>query len=85
MTRGVALAMNARRRGVRTSMIWGSSLLGNEVGPMIYRDFLPAALAEGSVVQALAARIVSRGLDQIPDALEQQRRGVSAAKPVVTL
>jgi NADPH:quinone reductase-like Zn-dependent oxidoreductase len=81
----VGLALKARCKGVRTKMIWGSSLLGNEVGPIIYQAFLPDALADGRYVAAPDALIVGHGLHHIPDALERQRRGVSARKLVVTL
>jgi hypothetical protein len=70
---------------VRTKFIWGSDLIANEVGPMIFEAFLPAALAEGRFVAAPSATVVGTGLAQIPEALERQRRGVSAAKLVVTL
>lgn len=79
-----ALAMRARRKRVRTKFIWGSALVGNEVGPMIFEAFLPAALAEGRYVAAPPAQVVGQGLQAVPDALERQRRGVSAAKLVVT-
>ena len=79
------LTLNARRRGVRTKMIWGSALIANEVGPMIFEAFLPAALAEGRFVAAPSPIVVGTGLTQIPVALERQRLGVSAAKLVVTL
>lgn len=77
--------LKARRRGVRTKFIWGSDLIANEVGPMIFETFLPAALAEGRFVAAPSATVVGQGLGQIPAALERQRLGVSAAKLVVTL
>jgi NADPH:quinone reductase-like Zn-dependent oxidoreductase len=81
----IGLALKARRRGVRTKMIWGSSLLGNEVGPMIYERFLPHALAEARYRAAPGPLVVGHGLDHISEALERQRRGVSASKLVVTL
>jgi NADPH:quinone reductase-like Zn-dependent oxidoreductase len=77
--------LKARRRGVRTKFIWGSDLIANEVGPLIFEAFLPAALAEGRFVAAPCPTLVGTGLAQIPEALERQRRGVSAAKLVVTL
>jgi NADPH:quinone reductase-like Zn-dependent oxidoreductase len=77
--------LKARRRGVRAKMIWGSALIANEVGPMIFADFLPAALAEGRFVASPAPMVVGTGLAQIPAALERQRLGVSASKLVVTL
>jgi len=80
-----ALTLKAKRKGVRTKMIWGSALVANEVGPMIFEDFLPAALAEGRFVAAPSPTVVGAGLSSVPAALERQRRGVSAAKLVVTL
>jgi hypothetical protein len=66
-------------------MIWGGALIANEVGPMIFEAFLPAALGEGRFVAAPRAIVAGAGLAQIPAALERQRQGVSAAKLVVTL
>jgi hypothetical protein len=81
----LALALKARQRGVRTKFIWGSDLIANEVGPMIFETFLPTALAEHRFVAAPSPTVVGTGLAQIPAALERQRRGVSATKLVVTL
>lgn len=83
--RNARLALKAHRNGVNTKMIWGSSLLGNAVGPMIYEDFLPEALASGRYLAAPEAIVVGHGLASIAEALERQRRGVSARKLVVTL
>jgi NADPH:quinone reductase-like Zn-dependent oxidoreductase len=77
--------LKARRRGVRTKFIWGSDLIANEVGPLIFEAFLPAALAEGLFVAAPGPTVVGTGLALIPEALERQRMGVSAAKLVVML
>jgi hypothetical protein len=52
---------------------------------MIFETFLPAALAEGRFVAAPSPMVVGTGLARIPEALERQRRGVSATKLVVTL
>jgi NADPH:quinone reductase-like Zn-dependent oxidoreductase len=81
----IALTLKARRKGVRTKFIWGSDLIANEVGPMIFESFLPAALAEGRYFAAPSPTVIGAGLTQIPQALERQRRGVSAAKLVVRL
>jgi NADPH:quinone reductase-like Zn-dependent oxidoreductase len=81
----MTLTLKARRHGVRTKMIWGSALIANEVGPMIFEAFLPAALAEARFVAAPNPTVVGTGLEQIPVALERQRQGVSAVKLVVTL
>jgi NADPH:quinone reductase-like Zn-dependent oxidoreductase len=85
ITGSIALTIKSRRRGVRSKMIWGSALIANEVGPMIFEAFLPAALAEARFVAAPSPTVVGAGLAQIPEALERQRLGVSAAKLVVTL
>ncbi len=81
----IALTLKARRRGVRTKFIWGSALIHNEVGRMIFEAFLPAALSEHRFVAAPSPTVVGTGLAPIPAALERQRQGVSAAKLVVTL
>jgi NADPH:quinone reductase-like Zn-dependent oxidoreductase len=81
----IGLAVKMRGTRVRTKFIWGSSLLANEVGPMIYEAFLPSALAEARFVAAPDPMVVGEGLDAIPEALERQRKGVSARKLVVTL
>ncbi|WP_150126082.1 zinc-binding alcohol dehydrogenase family protein [Brevundimonas sp. LM2] len=79
----VSLALRARRNKVVAKMIWGSTLVSNAVGPMIFQDFLPSALAQGRYAAAPRAEIVGTGLAAIPTALERQRRGVSATKLVV--
>lgn len=81
----ISLALSARRKNVTTKMIWGSTLISNEVGPMIFETFLPGALADGRYTAAPKAEVFGHGLSAIPAALERQRRGVSAAKLVVTL
>ena len=78
------LALGAPR-GVRVSGIWGGSLKDNAVGPTIYVDFLPTALATGAYRAEPKADIVGHGLDAIPVGLQRLRKGVSAKKLVVTL
>ncbi|WP_418609636.1 zinc-binding alcohol dehydrogenase family protein [Gluconobacter cerinus] len=81
----ISLALRARRRGVKTKFIWGGAPLHNDVGSMIYEKFLPGALASGQYRPAPEPEIVGHGLQLITDALELQRKGVSARKLVVTL
>jgi len=71
--------------GVEARHIAGTSLKDDEVGPMIYRDFLPQALKDGSFVAAPPSKIVGHGLEALQGALEVLKAGVSAAKVVVTL
>lgn len=75
----------ARRRNVTVTPIWGGSLKDNQVGPGIYVDFLPAALASGTYRAAPEASVVGHGLEAIPTAIEQLKKGVSAQKLVVTI
>jgi len=71
--------------GVEARHIFGTSLKDDEVGPMIYRDFLPHALASGSFVPAPPPMIVGHGLKALQTALETLKSGVSGAKVVVSL
>ena len=79
------IAIKKRLARAHTKFIWGSALLNTDVGPMIFEDFLPAALAEGRFRAAPDPIVVGHGLSQIPLALDRQLQGVSAAKFVVTL
>ena len=81
----VALGRKARKMGVQTKFIWGSSLQDNEVGPMIFETFLPQALAEGRYACAPEPLVIGKGLDAIPGALARLGEGVSARKVVVSL
>ena len=80
-----SLAIKARLAGVDTKFIWGSALLNTDVGPLIFEDFLPAALADGRFRAAPDPMVVGHGLSQIPMALDRQLKGISAGKLVVTL
>jgi hypothetical protein len=77
--------VRSRRRGVRTKFIFGTTLKVNEVSTAIYRDFLPAALADGRYRAVPEPRVVGDRLEDLQKALDIQRQGVSAAKVVVTL
>lgn len=81
----VALQAHAVTHGKRVRFVWGSSLMKNEVGPMLWQQFLPAALADGTYIAAPAAQVVGSGLESVQPALDRMRRGVSARKLVVTL
>jgi hypothetical protein len=82
---GLSDTLKARARNIGTKFIWGGSLVDNEVGPAVFVDFLPRALAEGRFVTAPPAVVVGTGLDAIEAGFEAQRRGVSAKKVVVSL
>ena len=82
---GLSDTLKARSRGIGTKFIWGGSLVDNEVGPAVFVDFLPRALAEGRYVAAPPAVVVSDGLEALEAGFEAQRRGPSAKKIVVSL
>ncbi len=81
----VALQLKTRPRGIGTRFIFGTSLKTNEVSTAIYRDFLPAALAEGRYVAAPEPAVVGHSLGDVQHALDVQRKGVSAQKVVISL
>lgn len=70
--------------GVQSKFIFGSDLKDNEVGPMIWREFLPAALAQGRYRCVPEPDVVGSGLESIQRAVDFQSKGVST-KVVVTL
>jgi NADPH:quinone reductase-like Zn-dependent oxidoreductase len=82
---GIAMALKARRLGVRTKFIFGDTLADNEVGSLIYVDFLPRALAEGRYIAAPDPMVVGKGLEAVQTGFEIQKEGVSAKKVVVAL
>ncbi len=81
----VSMMVKSQLRGIRTKFIFGTSLFDNEGGPMIYRDFLPAALAEKRYLTAPEPLVFGQGLDKTPAAMEANKKGVSANKLVVAL
>jgi NADPH:quinone reductase-like Zn-dependent oxidoreductase len=72
-------------KGVQIKFINGDDLVANEVGPAIYKDFLPKALQDQTFVPAPKARVVGKGLEFLQQGMDLNRKGVSAEKIVVTL
>ena len=85
LANNAVMAARTRQRGIGTKFIFGSSLLANEVGPLIYERFLPQALADKRFLAAPQPLDAGHGLDRIPAALALHANGVSAAKLVVSL
>jgi NADPH:quinone reductase-like Zn-dependent oxidoreductase len=86
----VATAMRASPgmvvpEGIESKMIFGSDLKNNEVSEAVYENFLEEALESGDYKAAPEALVVGRGLEKIQEALEVQKKGVSAKKVVVSL
>jgi len=81
----IGLQFRSRTRGVGSKSIFGTTLKSNEVSTVIYQDFLPAALAAGTYTAAPAPRVAGSGLEHLQQALDIQRRGVSASKIIIRL
>ena len=75
----------SKLRGIRFAFTFGDTLADNEVGPMIYDEFLPAALEQGTFVASPEPQVVGQGLEHVQTALDLLKEGVSAKKLVVTL
>ncbi|KAF3940453.1 Zeta-crystallin [Dactylella cylindrospora] len=71
--------------GVGTSNVWGDTLFKNEVGPAVWGEWMPAALANGSLKIAPPPLMVGKGLEAIQDAIDRYVQGVSYQKVVVEL
>lgn len=71
--------------GVGSKFIFGGDLKDNEVGPAIFVDFLPAALANGTFTAAPEADVVGDGLGSLQGGLDKLKQGVSRKKLVVRL
>jgi NADPH:quinone reductase-like Zn-dependent oxidoreductase len=84
VTSMISIAIKARLRGIKTSFIWGS-VVHSPVGDAVYRDFLPEALANGRFKAAPEPEVIGHGLDKIQEAMDTQKKGVSARKVVVSL
>ncbi|GAA0998516.1 zinc-binding alcohol dehydrogenase family protein [Subtercola frigoramans] len=78
-------AVLARRQKIRVSAIWGGNPKDTPVGPAVWNDFLPDALASGTYSTSPSAVIVGHGLEAVPQALDRLRQGARAQKFVVTL
>jgi hypothetical protein len=77
--------LKSRRHRVATKFLDASTMIDNEVGLYIYQDYLGKALAMGSFRPSPPPKVIGTSLHEIQEALETQRRGVSAAKIVVAL
>lgn len=90
-TKFVSLTMPVRfvedsiPEGVGAKFVLGSSLKDNELGAKIFEDFLPKTLEEGRYLFAPEPLVVGKGLENIQEAYEVLKRGVSAKKVVVSL
>ncbi len=56
-----------------------------EVGKVVWKDFLPAALASGQYQPGPTPDVVGHGLESLQAGIDRVRKGVSATKLIVTL
>ncbi|OTA59196.1 GroES-like protein [Hypoxylon sp. EC38] len=72
--------------GIQAKMIFASTLKDNEVGPVIFGQFLPTALAQKKYQCLPKPLVVGHGLEHVQAAIDQGKSGaVSARKLVITL
>jgi NADPH:quinone reductase-like Zn-dependent oxidoreductase len=72
---------------VHAEMLWATNpvLVADHPGVPVWRDYISAALANGSFKAKPEPQIVGHGLDKFQEALDLYAKGVSARKLVVTL
>ncbi|KAK5716769.1 hypothetical protein LTR15_009661 [Elasticomyces elasticus] len=90
-TKGKAIVVTVRSipdhgipGSVRAKAIASSAIFTNEIGPYIWRKFLPKALDTGVIVPAPDPLVVGEELRSVQLGLDKQKAGVSAAKIVIT-
>lgn len=82
---GLPVSADKIPEGVEAKFIQGNSLMDNEVGPMIFEQFLPRALEQGTYKAVPEPKVVGKGLESINEGLTFLSKGVSATKVVVSL
>lgn len=85
ITGNIRIMIRAYFAGVKTSTVFGSTLVHSGVGKAVYEQYLPQALEKGSFVAAPEPMVVGDGLETLQRAMDLQKKGVSAKKIVVTL
>jgi NADPH:quinone reductase-like Zn-dependent oxidoreductase len=75
----------APTEGVGMKKIYAPAIFGTPVAPAVWEAYLPAALASGSFVSAVAPVVAGTGLEHVQTAIDLQRKGTSAQKVVVSL
>lgn len=73
------------RKGVELGVCAADELESNELSRKIYQDYLPQALEKKAFIPSPQPRIVGEGLEMIQEAMNLQKKGVSAQKLVVKL
>ena len=78
--------MIASDKAIANSVITVSAanIFTNDIGPYIWRDFLPTALDKGTIVPLPEPLFVGEELRSVQAGLDRQKKGVSAQKVVIT-
>jgi hypothetical protein len=75
----------SRRLGVVEKFFNSCSVIDNEIGPAVYRNYLAEALLLGKHIPVPPPVVAGHGLEAIQKGLELLRQGVSAKKIVLTM
>lgn len=81
----LAFTAKSKLRGIGSKFIMGTSLVHDGVGKSVFADFLGEALEKGVYRCKPDPMVVGHGLEKLQDALDAQKKGVSAKKVVLTL
>jgi hypothetical protein len=65
--------------------VFGPSIKDNEISKVVYEDYLPQALKDGSFRPMPKATVIGKGLDKLQGGFDHLKAGVSATKLVVSL
>jgi NADPH:quinone reductase-like Zn-dependent oxidoreductase len=81
----IAMTAKSKLMGIGFKFIMGTDLAHNEVGKAVFVDFLGEALEKGMYQCKPDPMVAGHGLEKLQDALDAQKKGVSAKKVVLTL
>ncbi len=68
-----------------STTVIATTIVKTEVGPAVWRDYVPKALEEGKLQAKPDPMVVGHGLESVQKGLDTNKAGVSAKKVVVTL
>lgn len=71
--------------GVGWKFVFATSLIDNGVGKLVFEEYMPKALLEGSFVAAPEAEVVGKGLESVQTGFDRQAKGMTAKKVVISL
>ncbi|KAF8860544.1 putative alcohol dehydrogenase [Acephala macrosclerotiorum] len=81
----VKLYVKAMMKGAKLKFIFGGTLVDNGVGKEIYGNYLEKALEGEEFKPCPEPLVVGRGLEALQEAMDTQKKGVSAKKVIVVL